>query len=176
MAVHVRDAAPDDAAEIAQVHVESWRGAYRGLMPQEVLDGLDVAARASMWTRIMHRSGPAERRAVLVASDSERIIGFACVEPTRDPDGDAARTGEVAAIYLAPGAWGRGAGRLLMAEAVSRLTGFGYADATLWVLDTNDRARRFYAAAGWLPDGTTKTDDVETGYSLSEVRYRRSLA
>jgi GNAT superfamily N-acetyltransferase len=175
MAVHVRDAAPDDAAEIAQVHVESWRGAYRGLMPQEVLDGLDVAARASMWTRIMDRSGPAERRAVLVVESDRAIIGFACVEPTRDPDGDAARTGEVAAIYLAPDAWGRGAGRALMTAAVSRLAAFGYADATLWVLDTNERARRFYAAAGWLPDGTTKTDDEEAGYSLSEVRYRRSL-
>jgi GNAT superfamily N-acetyltransferase len=169
----VRDAEPGDAPDMARVHVASWRGAYRGLMPQEVLDGLDVSVRTSLWIRIMNRTDPA-RGAVLVVEDGERIIGFAGVGPTRDPDADPARTGEVTAIYLLPEAWGRGAGRLLMGESVSRLAACGYADATLWVLDTNERARRFYAAAGWVPDGTAKVDGGE-GYSLSEVRYRRSL-
>jgi GNAT superfamily N-acetyltransferase len=173
VAVLVRDAEPGDAPDMAQVHVASWRGAYRGLMPQEVLDGLDVSVRTSLWIRIMNRTDPA-RGAVLVVEDGERIIGFAGVGPTRDPDADPERTGEVAAIYLLPESWGRGAGRLLMGEAVSRLAACGYADATLWVLDTNERARRFYAAAGWVPDGTAKVDGRE-GYSLSEVRYRRPL-
>jgi GNAT superfamily N-acetyltransferase len=174
VAVLVRDAEPGDAAEMARVHVASWRGAYSGLMPQDVLDGLDVSVRTSLWIRIMNRTDPG-RGAVLVAEDGERIIGFAGVGPTRDPDADPARTGEVGAIYLLPEAWGRGAGRLLMGEAVARLAACGYTDATLWVLDTNERARRFYAAAGWVPDGTAKVDGRE-GYSLSEVRYRRSLA
>jgi GNAT superfamily N-acetyltransferase len=169
MTVAVRDAEPGDAATMAEVHVESWRGAYRGLMPQEVLDGLDVSARARLWTRIMERTDPA-RGAVLVAEDGAEVIGFAHVSPTRDADGDPSRTGEVGAIYLAPRAWGQGAGRVLMETAIARLAACGYADATLWVLDTNERARRFYAAAGWVFDGTSKTED-----SLNEVRYRRSL-
>jgi hypothetical protein len=32
----------------------------------------------------------------------------------------------------------------------------GYTAATLWVIDGNRRARRFYAAAGWSVDGATK--------------------
>jgi ribosomal protein S18 acetylase RimI-like enzyme len=170
MAILVRDAETGDAAGMAQVHVESWRGAYRGLIPQEVLDGLDVGARTNLWIRVMDRNDPV-RGAVLVAEDDDRIIGFVHVRQTRDKDGDPARTGELTAIYLAPDAWGRGAGRALMDAAVSRLVTAGYADATLWVLDTNERARRFYTAAGWDIDGTAKTED-----GLSEIRYRRPLS
>jgi GNAT superfamily N-acetyltransferase len=174
MAVLVRDAEPGDAAGIAEVHVESWRAAYRGLLPQQVLDGLDVSVRTDLWIRIMSRTDPA-RGAVLVAEEDGRIIRLASVGRPRDEDADPARTGELGAIYLRPDAWGRGVGRALMEEAVSRLAAFGYVDATLWVLDTNERARRFYAAAGWVPDGTVKTEDMG-GYSRSEVRYWRPLA
>jgi len=54
------------------------------------------------------------------------------------------------------------------------LAGAGYRDATLWVLDSNDRARRFYALAGWAEDGAVKTDGSR-GFPLREVRYRRTL-
>jgi hypothetical protein len=40
----------DDADAIAPVHVRSWQAAYRGFMPDEVLDGLDVGrCTRSMW-------------------------------------------------------------------------------------------------------------------------------
>jgi GNAT superfamily N-acetyltransferase len=83
-------------------------------------------------------------------------------------------TGEVSAIYADPDAWSTGAGRALMTSAVAELARLGYADATLWVLDTNDRARRFYALAGWKEDGTSKTDGSR-GFDIAEVRYRRTL-
>jgi GNAT superfamily N-acetyltransferase len=84
-------------------------------------------------------------------------------------------TGEVFAIYAAPDAWGTGTGRTLMADAVTELARLGYADAVLWVLDANDRARRFYARAGWTADGATMTDGSR-GFDLIEVRYRRTLS
>ena len=36
----VREAQPRDAAEVAGVHVRSWQVAYRGLFPDDYLDGL----------------------------------------------------------------------------------------------------------------------------------------
>ena len=50
----------------------------------------------------------------------------------------------------------------------------GYTDATLWVLDTNRRARRFYQQGGWCWDGTTKSD-VIGGQAVTELRYRVAL-
>lgn len=50
----------------------------------------------------------------------------------------------------------------------------GFEEATLWVLDTNDPARRFYEATGWLADGTTRRVELG-GLPLDEVRYRRQV-
>jgi len=51
--VAVRQATIDDAGDIAVVHVATWRAAYRGLMPQSLLDGLSVEARTAVWRRIL---------------------------------------------------------------------------------------------------------------------------
>jgi GNAT superfamily N-acetyltransferase len=162
-----------DADEIGAMHVRSWQGAYRGLMPQEYLDQLDPVQRADRWRRIL-RDVDSYRGGVLIATTAAGVVGFTAYGPTRDDDGDPGRTGEVTAIYLLPETWGKGTGRRLMAAALENLTAAGYTDATLWVLDTNARARTFYAAGGWVEDGAVKHDDRH-GFPLTEVRYRRGL-
>ena len=37
----IRRARPEDAEAVARVHVAGWRHAYRGLLPDDYLDGLD---------------------------------------------------------------------------------------------------------------------------------------
>ena len=75
---------------------------------------------------------------------------------------------------MLPEAWGTGLGRALMTATLSHLAGCGFESATLWVLDTNARARRFYARAGWTADGSAKQDDIG-GALVTEVRYGRAL-
>lgn len=169
----VRLARVTDVPQIALVQVRSWQGAYRGKMPQDYLDGLDSGRRTRGWKRALTERDPA-RSGVLVAEDATGLLGFASFCPSRDADVDSGRVGEIEAIYLAPAAWGGGVGRRLMADAVGRLAAAGYREATLWVLDSNDRARRFYAAAGWSADGSEKQEDG-LGFPITEVRYRRSL-
>ena len=176
--ITIRPAVGADADAIAVVHVRSWQAAYRGLMPQDYLDQLDPARRAERWRQVLAETEPA-RGGVLVAQDEAapggpRIVGFAGYQPTRDADSDPAVTGQLSTIYLVPEAWGTGTGRRLLAGAVTGLTAAGYADAALWVLDGNERACRFYAAAGWAPDGTHQ-DDNRAGFTLHELRYRRAL-
>jgi GNAT superfamily N-acetyltransferase len=173
-AAHVRPATLADADGIGLVHVRSWQAAYRGKMPQDHLDGLDPARRAEGWRRIMRETEPSRGGVLVAAAEGGGIIGFASFGPSRDSDTDPQVTGEVSAIYADPDAWGTGTGRDLMAGAVAGLARLGYADAILWVLDGNDRARRFYARAGWAEDGATKTDGSR-GFDISEVRYRRMI-
>jgi ribosomal protein S18 acetylase RimI-like enzyme len=176
----VRPARAADAAQIALVHVRSWQAAYRGLLPQSYLDGLDPAQRVTRW-RLALSAAPVSRGGVLVADDGEQLLGFVDYSASRDADisrdGDTGRAqvGEVNALYLLPAAWGRGVGRLLMEAALARLTQAGFAQATLWVLDTNARARRFYAAGGWSADGAVKCDDSR-GFPITQLRYRKSLS
>jgi GNAT superfamily N-acetyltransferase len=171
----VRPATLADADGIGLVHVRSWQSAYRGKMPRDYLDGLDPARRSEAWRHIMEQTRPSRGGVLVVAAQGGEIAGFASFGPSRDGDTDPRVTGEVYAIYAAPDAWGTGTGRALMGSAVTELARLGYADAILWVLDTNDRARRFYARAGWDEDGAHKTD-ASLGFDIAEIRYRRTLS
>jgi GNAT superfamily N-acetyltransferase len=167
---HIRRGEMADARGIAVVHVRSWQAAYRGLVPQAYLDGMSVDQRQAVWEELL-TAAAWPRRGVVVADEDGPITGFASFCPTRDGEAD---VGEIAAIYLVPEVWGTGTGRRLMAAALDVLGQAGYSQATLWVLESNARARRFYEAAGWRPDGATKRD-VREGFTLDEVRYRRAL-
>jgi GNAT superfamily N-acetyltransferase len=154
------------------VHVRSWQETYAGLVPQDYLDSLSVEQRRRGWTNAYDETSG--RTAILVLVDDGTVVGFAHVCPSRDadaPDG----VGEVTSIYLRRSHWGRGGGRALMAGARDALAERGFLEATLWVLDTNERARRFYETNGWLFDGTEKRDSIGD-MQVKEVRYRRSLA
>ena len=94
--------------------------------------------------------------------------------PSRDVDADPATTGELASIYLHPAAWGKGFGRELMIASLGALSEAGFAEATLWVLDSNSRAVGFYERGGWRADGATKSERLGD-VLLNEVRYRRAL-
>jgi GNAT superfamily N-acetyltransferase len=173
--VPVRLARIEDVAQIAAIHVRSWQAAYAGLMPQSYLDSLKPAEREPGWARTIQDGDANRDGTLLVTDDGDRVVGFARICESRDADSQAGNVGEVQAIYLAPDAWGTGAGRALMAAALGRLIELGYQQATLWVLDSNVRARQFYAAAGFHPDGAVKEDDRH-GFVLHEIRYRKALS
>ena len=170
----IRAARVADAAQIAVVHVRSWQGAYRGLLPQAYLDGLDPAQRVVRWERSL-AEGNTGRAGVLVADAGGALLGFASYAPSRDTDADPGRVGEIGAIYLLPRAWGNGVGRRLMGATLVCLAEAEFDEVTLWVLDSNVRARQFYAAGGWSADGAQKLDESR-GFPITQVRYRRSLS
>lgn len=169
--LRVRPADVADSEAIARVHVESWRAAYRGLLPGGYLASLSVAGRARRW-RSRLRTVPA-RETVLVAEHAGGVVAFCSVGPARDGDCDPEWTGELYAIYAVEAEWGRGTGRALHEAAVGALRAARFADAVLWVLETNARARRFYERCGWRPDGAAKEETY--GRPVVEVRYRRPL-
>jgi GNAT superfamily N-acetyltransferase len=171
--VRIRPATQEDAGAIAAVHVTSWQATYRGVVPDEVLDGSDLAAnRRRLWQRLLGPEAPAGH-AAWVAEVGGEVVAFADVLTSRDDDAGGT-TGEVPMIYALPQAWGSGAGRQLVAAAVDGLRDAGCSAVTLWVLDSNARARRFYELAGFAPDGATKTEQI-AGTTMTEVRYRREL-
>jgi Sortase and related acyltransferases len=90
----------------------------------------------------------AQEKGILVAEVDGSVAGFAGLGPTRDRDEDPATIAEIAAIYLAPEVWGAGIGSRLMMTVLETFAQAGYEQATLWVLDTNVRARRFYETKG----------------------------
>lgn len=168
----VRRADVPDARAIASVHVQSWQGAYRGLLPQDYLDNLSSERRLLGWQETL-RETDWPRAGTLVAEHDQHIIGFADFRPTRDNDQDSVVVGELTSIYVVPAAWGYGTGRQLMTATLTALHDAGFAQATLWVLTSNARAIRFYLSNDWRPDGTTKQQQI-AGQLITEARYRRT--
>jgi GNAT superfamily N-acetyltransferase len=165
----LRPAEPSDAASVAGMHVRSWQAAYRGLLPDEYLDGLRPEDRAGMYA--FGDLGPG-RPATIVAVEQGIIRGFATIGPSRDADQQGA--GELRSLNVDPDRWGAGIGRALMEAARGGLVRRGFAEAGLWVLVGNERADRFYRFDGWVPDGSRREDEV-WGVAVDEARYRRSL-
>jgi GNAT superfamily N-acetyltransferase len=166
----VREARPGDELAVAELHVRSWQEAYRELMPAEFLAALDPRDRAA---RYDFGAGSAVTTLLAAEGDGEgALLGFASFGASRDAD--APDLGEVFALYVDPARHRGGVGRLLMAEARARLAAAGYADALLWVLDGNDRARAFYEREGWSPDGSRREENV---YDIASnvTRLRRPL-
>jgi ribosomal protein S18 acetylase RimI-like enzyme len=171
--VDIRPARMEDVPQIAVVHVRSWQAAYRGLLPQAYLDGLDPGQRIGQWERVLSAADWSDG-GTLVADAGGRLSGFVSYGQARDDDADSRRAGEIYAVYLMPAAWDEGVGRQLLTAALDRLGEAGFDQVILWVLDSNARARRFYEAGGWHADGAAKQDD-SSGVPMTEVRYRRSL-
>ncbi|MFM9865866.1 MAG: N-acetyltransferase family protein [Micropepsaceae bacterium] len=142
----LRPAQLSDANAIAEVHVRAWRETYRGIMPDKVLDGLAVDRKAAQWSATI--AGLQEKRQVLsvAVDDFGTIVGFAGGGAAREPA--LTTNGEIYAINLVMQATRKGLGTRLMLAMAEGLTGSGFADAGLWVLEKNIGARWFYESLG----------------------------
>lgn len=167
----IRRATADDARDIGEVHVASWRWAYAGLLPDAVLDALSVEERVDGWAPILEQVPEGVRVAV---DEIGRVAGISSVGPTRDDDA-LPGTGELFAIYLRPEAAGTGVGSALLAAAEDDLRAAGFRRGTLWVLETNTRARSFYERHGWAWDGARSEHRFDCD-RRPIVRYARDLA
>jgi ribosomal protein S18 acetylase RimI-like enzyme len=166
----IRSATPDDARVIATIHVEAWRAAYRGMVPDEYLDSLSIDRRESAWRRNLL----AVDTTTWVAEKSDAIVGWISVGPSRDADAGAS-TGEIWAVYVAPGCWGKGVGRSLCERAEQHLRLHGFIQVTLWVLRDNGRAVKFYQSNGFVLDLGLGKEIDRGGKTLAEVRFRKPL-
>ena len=169
-AMQISAATVDDARGIAEVHVLTWQHAYRHLLPAEFLASLPVEKREAMWRECIAKGSPE----ILVAKSEGELCGFVAFGASRD-EGALPLTAEVIAIYVAPRFWSTGAGRQLWQASLRRMVAQGFNAVTLWVIANNDRAIRFYTAAGFSADPASLKQFTLGGTALEEVRYTRSI-
>jgi ribosomal protein S18 acetylase RimI-like enzyme len=167
-AVRVRRAVVDDADAIERVRTDTWRYAYRGLMPDSLLDGLGYD---STRRRALMSAMPPDHF-VLVAEADGAVVGFCIGGPSRTHD--LPFGGEVYAIYVRPEQHGRGAGRALLEAAVTELVGRGFLSMIIWVLRENAPSRRFYERMGGVHvrDEERELDGVritESSYGWEDI-------
>lgn len=165
--VRVRSAELGDAHGIAEVHIQSWRETYSGLIPDRFMGSDALDSKRRMWESIL--SLEPLPGAIAVAERGDRVVGFAFAGSADHPDATKglmpARGLHLYSIYILTNEQGTGVGRPLL-EAV-----LDDHPAQLWVLKGNDRARAFYEHHGFQEDGAEFVDPDIGG--LMEVRMVR---
>lgn len=168
MAVSVRVATPEDAAAVGEVHAESWRVGFADRFTADEL-ARAIQRRRRMWSGVMAHDG-FPLSSLLVAEDTEAIIGFLHLGPARERTGD----GEIYALYLVPRVWGGRAAHLLMDEALLRLSAQGFDRAILWT-HGEGRAATFYNKTGWQLTGRQRYEDLGDDLRALVVEYEHPL-
>lgn len=169
MDVAIRPGTFHDARGIALVHVASWRWAYRGQLPDDLLAELSADDREEQWLAQLAESGAD----VLVAERAGSMVGFVSATASRDDDATE-DTGEILTLYVTQDVAGTGTGLALLRAAEETLLSRGFTRATLWVLASNGRGRRFYERNGWVWDGATGEHQIQCA-NRPIVRYAKTF-
>ncbi len=163
-ALLLRPATPADAGLIAAIHSSSWQATYRGLLPDDFLDGEVTRERAAYWQARLNAPG-ADRRSVVIAERSGEPIGFVCVE--QQPD--SAWGVLLDNLHALPGHQGIGVGKLLLRAAIDWTAAQGENQLYLYVLEGNTPAIGFYERQGWQFAGAEP--DHMGGVDITALRY-----
>jgi ribosomal protein S18 acetylase RimI-like enzyme len=164
--VRIRRGLIDDAKEAGRAHLDTWRGSYRGLVPDALLDGLDEALWVNGWRRGFEAMDPT--RVAHVAEVDGTVVGLATGGRAR-PGAPAEFRGEVYALYVRPEHQGRAIGRALLRAAAEELIERGLVPIVIWTLFNNPRSRGFYESRGGRVIGEKR--EVFEGHELHEVAY-----
>ena len=197
MPIEIRPASAADEPAVTQIREETWLTAYAQIIDPVIIERVTAPrGRASAAPRSDRASLVAEPPQAAAIADARVIVGYASYGPERiiasaasvgsggsggsgatpgalTPAGLAGETGELYTLYVAPAHRSTGAGRALTDAALDRLRAAGYRRVVLWTLTDNARARRFYAKAGFAPDGATNV--LPALGQVEELRYARDL-
>lgn len=159
----IRRARTEDADRLSEVFDETWREAYRGIIPGVCLEQM-IARRGPAWWYAAARRG----RPLAVVETGDTIVGYASYGRAR---GGTLRTaGEVDEIYIAPTYQGLGLGRRLFRAISNDLADRGMAKVGVWSLADNELARAFYVGQGGVVAG--KAIERLAGIPLPKVGFR----
>lgn len=162
--MHVRPATQADIPDISRVHVDAWRTAYRGIIPDAFLDTLSYPKHEERHHRYMAKP---DTLYFIAETPADGIIGF--LMGGRERTGDPHHAGEIYAIYLLHEHRRRGTGSALVAQWANALRGAGMNSAMVWVLADNTSAVRFYQRTG---ASYLREQPIEIGgVSLKEHAY-----
>lgn len=155
----------DDRFAISKVYEESWKYAYKGIVPQDYLDSIPEG----QWASHIEQ---ADRKNLVIVQDGT-IMGTSGFGKSRMAEMNG--FGEIISFYLLPQYMGKGYGRLLLQAVVSELKKMGFDKVFLWVLEENQNARHFYEKCGFVQTGRCMWSDIG-GKELKEVQLELFVA
>ncbi len=154
----------DDRLAISRIYEESWKFAYKDIIPESYLESIPVGC----WASNIEKEG----MNTLVLIEDGLFIGTSSYCKSRFLD--FSDLGEIVSIYFLPQYIGKGYGKLLLDAVIEELGQLGFDEIFLWVLEDNLRARKFYEKASFTPSGNYLNDNIG-GKDLREMQYKYIL-
>jgi len=166
------------------IHALGWWDTYKGYVPDAYMAREITDERWVEVFRANYETQNGVRGLLLYRGDTPvSCINYCRARRTNYNTGDIVTFdnqgyedwGEIASFYTHPGERGKGYGGMLFEEALRRLQAQGYANAFVFVLRENEKARRFYAAHGFAWDGTLTEIPFPPDGLCVDLRYVRKL-
>ena len=179
----VRPARAGDADSLVRVQVASWRCAYAGIVPEDLLAELTGDEAQGVWRdrwRDAITNPPSSRHRVLVAvSEAEgsaprEVVGFVSTGPATDADRWPGTDGQLYELRVVPERTGQGHGSRLLHAAADTMTEDGFRTVSIWALAADSALRRFLESSGWAPDGAR--GELDVGIPVPVVRLHTRIS
>ncbi|MBQ6175532.1 MAG: GNAT family N-acetyltransferase [Clostridia bacterium] len=156
----IRKATEEDARQIAEILVEDWKIAYRGIIDSDYLDAMNAEQRYQTEVR--------RYQIFTVAADGKEVLGFAWNQTIDDEAPDC----EIVALYVRYAKRNSGIGKALFLDAVDAFRASGRKCMIVWCLRENHEARKFYERMGGevYKTGTHRWGNRE--YEMISYLYR----
>ena len=150
LALSVRLARPEDAADLARIYIDSWQDTYAGMISHSLLGAMSHRRHTARWLSAIKSS-----TTVLVAEDTRAgLVGLTSLGSARDRN--LGFEGEVYTLYVDPAFLGLGIGRALLGGAFESLKDRKLRSCVIWAHARNN-ACFFYEAMGGRRAATRTT-------------------
>ena len=168
----IREIVKEDIIKVADIHVKSWKEAYKDIMPADFLaklagenwrQGLENYFKIEVSNRF---------NKIYVAQVGEEIVGDIIFGEARDNKFDC--DGEVYAINILPKYQKQGIGGKLLDKALEELKK-NYSKIYLKVIEQNVNARSFYQHKGFENSGIVVKNKI-ANFEISELIYKKKLS
>lgn len=168
MGYYIRFADFNDSKLLGYIYAKSWKVAYKTIIPDLILDDISAEKREKYFEKALSEKLEED---VLIFNGNDSV-GFLTLGKCRDEDSDSF-WGEIWGIYLLPSYWNQGIGTVLINWGINELKNRGFKKVSLWVLEENINARKFYKKIGFQQDGMIKKLNI--GKPLNEYRYVKTI-
>ena len=132
----IRQAREEDVMQIAEIMVEDWQTAYRGIMDDDFLDSLSAEQRYQIEIKRFQK--------YTVAADNDEVLGYAWNEMIDDEAADC----EIIALYVRYLKRKHGIGKAMMENSMDCFRKAGKKSMIIWCLKDNYESRKFYERMG----------------------------
>ena len=156
----IRKATEADVGQIAEILVEDWKRAYRGIMDSAFLDAMSAEQRYPIELQRYQK--------YTVAADGQIILGYAWNEMIEEETADC----EIVALYVRYDRRKSGIGRMLFQNAMNSFRAAGKKTMIVWCLKENQEARKFYERTGGKMDQTGTHTWGNRVYDMISYHYR----